>query len=198
MVNEQKLSCTSIVGRIFLRQIGSDISFKNAKVTWHDKEMPLHPQNCFDNKHAFHKALANEPHSTAEACANIVIDAALKCTKTHLNQLASQQNHLTMKHKDVLLKMLQEHKQLFEGLDHEQLGTFPNCKCHIDLNLGAKAHHIKQPCSIPLDQVKAAKTEMQRQVNLGILIKKCCATEWGMHIFIIPKTDGTCRLVADF
>ena len=67
MVDEQKLSCTSIIGQIFLRQIGLDISFKNAKITWCNKEMPSHPQNHFEDNEAIWKVLANEPHSTAKA-----------------------------------------------------------------------------------------------------------------------------------
>ena len=75
---------------------------------------------------------------------------------------------------------------------------FPNQDCHVDLNLGAEACHAKQPCSVALDQVKAAKqTETRRQVDLGI-IERCCATEWGMPVFVAPKTDGSCSLVADF
>ena len=79
----------------------------------------------------------------------------------------------------------------------KQLGAFPNCGCHVHLNLGEKACHAKQPCSVPLNQVKAGRTEMRRQVNLEI-VKRCHATKWGMPVLIVPKTDRSCRLVADF
>ena len=119
-------------------------------------------------------------------------------SETNPNHLVSQQDHLTAEHKVMPLRTLQKHEQLFEGLDHKQLGDmFPDCEHHIDLNLGAKACHIKQSHSILLDQVNATKVETQRQVNLGI-VERCCATERGMHMFIIPRTDGTCRLIADF
>ena len=49
------------------------------------------------------------------------------------------------------------------------------CVCLHDIMF----HHIKQPHSIPLNPVRVAKTETQRQVDLRI-IEKCHTTEWGM------------------
>ena len=144
------------------------------------------------------KIPTNEPHSTAEACANVICDdAAAKHTNIDLNWLVSQQDHPTLEKKEALLKTLQKHSQLFEGLKNKQFGIFPNRDCHIDLHVGAKAHHIKQPHSIPLTQQPAVKTEIKRKVDLGI-VEKCCTTEWGMPMFVVPKTDGSCRLIADF
>ena len=197
-VDEQKLSHTLTIGRIFLRQIGSDISFKNAKVTQCGEEMPSRPWNCCNNKQVTQKVLTDEPHSTVEARANLVCDdAATECKETDLHKLSTEQVHSTSGQRQQLLEVLDKHSRLFEGFNHEQLGVFPNCKCHVNLNLGAKACRIKQPCSISLNQVKASKTEMRRQVNLGV-VEQCCVTEWGMPVFIVPKTGRSCRLVADF
>ena len=127
IVNEHDLDCNHFIGRTFPRQTGLNVSSKEAKITWRGEEMPLHPRNHFNDKQVFEKALANELHSTAEACANIVHDnTATKCANTNLNQLASQQDQSTVEHKAMLLKTLQKHKQLFEGLEHKQLGIFPN------------------------------------------------------------------------
>ena len=107
------------------------------------------------------KALTNEPHATEKAHAEVICDdAAAKHNCTNPNQLVSQQDHLTAEHKAVLSKTLQQHERLLEGLKHKQLGTFPNRKCHIDLKPDTKAHHIKQPCLVPLNQMKAVKTEI--------------------------------------
>ena len=146
----------------------------------------------------FNQALTNEPHATAEACANIIHDdAATECEETDLQELAANQVKSMPNQQHQLPQALEKHACFFEGLDNEQLGTFLDRKCHIDLNLGAEACHIKQPHLIPLNQMSAVKTEIKRQVDLGI-IKKCCATEWGMPMFVVPKTDGSCRLIADF
>ena len=88
-------------------------------------------------------------------------------------------------------------KILFAGLNNRKLGIFPNREYRIDLMLGAKSYHIKQPYSVPLHQQKAVQTEIFRQLKLGIL-ERCYSTEWGMPMFIIPKPDGSCRLIADF
>ena len=139
-----------------------DILLSQSKVTWQGKEMPPHPRKHFDDKHTLHQALTNEPHSTAEACANVVNDdTATKCTNANRNQLVLQQDHSTLECKEMLLKTLQKHIQPFEGLDNKQLGIFPNQEHHIDLNQGAKACHIEQLCSVPLNQTSAVKTEIK-------------------------------------
>ena len=107
LVDLQDLNHTLKFGQIFLRQIGIEILLSESKVTRHGKEMPLHPQNCLDNNQTFNQAITNEPHSTAEAHADIVCnDAATKCTNANSNQLVLQQDHSTLELKEMLLKML--------------------------------------------------------------------------------------------
>ena len=184
---KQKLNNTLIIGRIFLGQIGLDMSFKNAKIAWHGKEMPLHPCNCFEDNHVVQKILTNEPCSTAKASTNIIIDdAAAKCEETDLHKSSTEQVHSTDGQCQQPLEVLNKQSRLFQGFDSKQLGIFPNRKHHVDSNLGAKACHIKQPHFVTLEQVKAAKTEMKRQVDLGI-VEQCCATEWEMPVFVTPK-----------
>ena len=192
VVNEHPLSHDLIIGRIFLRQVGLNINFTDSKVTWKDKEIPLHPCNHFKDEQPIQKVLANEPCSTAEACANIVCDdAATEHEETDLHESSTEQVHLTNDQRQQLLQVLNKYSKLFQGPDNEQLGIFPNGECHIDSKPESKAHHIEQPHSVPLNQTPAVKTEIQRQVKLGI-IEKCCAAEWRMPMFIMPKTDSSC------
>ena len=152
-----------------------NFNFNEAKVTWNDKEMPLHPRHHFNDNQLIQQVLTNEPHSTAEACANVIHnDAASKHEETNPQELTTHQVHSTPHQQQPLPQSLKKHARLFKGLDDEQLGMFPNRKHHIDLNLGAKAHCIKQPCSIPLTQQPAAKTEIKRQVDLGVVKKMSC------------------------
>ena len=62
---------------------------------------------------------------------------------------------------------------------------------------GAKPHHIEQPCAIPMNQTNAVKLELLRQINLGTLVQTH-STELGMPVFVVPKPDGSCCIVADF
>ena len=149
------------------------------------------------------KVLSNEPYSIAESYAihsqgsHVYEDASTKYEKTDVKTLVEKQEHLSDGEKKALFEILKRHPVLFAGLNDRQLGIFPNREYHIDLMLGAKAFHIKQPYSVPLHQQGAVKTELLRQLQLDI-IERCYSTEWGMPMFIIPKPDGSCRLIADF
>ena len=150
------------------------------------------PELLREQPACFRKALTNEPHSTAEAHADVTCeDAATKCTNTNPNQLVSLQDHLNDGQKTELSKTLQKCECLFEGLESKQLGFHANCKHSITLEPDTKACHAEQSHSIPLQQIPPTKKELNRQVNLGI-IKKCCSTEWGMPMFVIPKNNGSC------
>ena len=201
LVIDSKMNYQLILGRKYMKQICIKMDFETSTVSWYDKNMSFHPRNYFNNNELLRKVLSNEPYSVAEAYANqtthIYQDAATKYEKTDLNSLVQQQAHLDEPSKKHLLNILQDHSILFAGLNDRQLGIFPNREYHIDLNLGAKAYHIKQPYSVPLHQQEAVKTELLRQLKLGIL-QRCYSTEWGMPMFIIPKPDGSCRLIADF
>ena len=143
--------------------------------------------------------LSNEPHSTAEACADITScdDASAKCKETDLLQLVQEQKHLSEAHEQTLQLILTSHLESLEGLNDKELGMFPNRECHIDLMLGVKPHHIKQPCAVPLNQCTTVKNELFWQVQLGIIVGTR-STEWGMPMFVVPKPDGSCRIIADF
>ena len=125
----------------------------------------------------------------AEACASVICGgAATKWEEADLCKSSAEQTHSTQFQQQQLLKIFNKHASLFQGSKNEQSGIFNNGKCHINLNLGAKPCHIKQPHSVPPSQVNDL---------LGIP-EKCCATKWGMPVFAILETNGSCRLIADF
>lgn len=164
--------------------------------------MQFHPQNYFDNKALLHKVMSAEPHAIAEsyshqAIQQLYVDGVTKYEKTDLHKLVTKQNHLSYYEKQALLPILLQNEELFEGLNDKELGIFPNQTFHIDLQQGATPYHVKQPYSIPLPQQEAVKKEIDQQVKLGIL-ERCYATEWGMPTFVVPKPDGSCRLISDF
>ena len=199
LVVDSNMSYQVILGRRYMKQIEIQMDFARSTISWYDKEMSFHPRNFFKNNQLLRKILANEPYSVAESYANqfAYTDASTTYEQTDLEALVKEQKHLDDTAKHALLSILSQNAVLFKGLNNRQLGIFPNRKYHIDLQLGAKAFHIKQPYSVALNQQTAVKTELLRQLKLGIL-ERCYSTEWGMPMFIIPKPDGTCRLIADF
>ena len=200
LVIESKMRYQVILGRKYMKQIGITMDFARSSIMWYGKEITFHPRNFFKDNDVLRKVLSNEPYSVAESYMNqarTYQDAATKYEETDLEGLVKTQEHLDDTTKKALLDILKKHSVLFAGLNNRQLGIFPNRKYHIELQQDAKAFHIKQPYSVPLNQQEAVKTELLRQLKLGI-IERCYSTEWGMPMFIIPKPDGSCRLIADF
>ena len=185
-----------------MKEIALKMDFETGTIAWFDKTMQFHPRNYFKNSTLIRKIISNEPYSVAESYVSqskqhAYVDAATKYKDTDLSALVETQVHLAENERLSLLKILSNHSPLFEGLNDRELGIFPDREYHIDLMLGAKPFHIRQPYSIPLQQQDAVKKELLRQVKLGILVR-CYSTEWGMPAFIVPKPDGSCRLIADF
>ena len=64
-VNEKNLGCDLIIGRIFLWQVGLNVNFDEAEVTWQGEAVPSHPRDHFEDNQLMQKILTNEPCSTA-------------------------------------------------------------------------------------------------------------------------------------
>lgn len=191
-----------IIGRKYMKQIALKMDFESSTIQWYDKEMKFHPRSYFTDSTLLRKIMSNEPYSVAESYAAQTqqegyVDSSTKYMDTDLKALVKLQSHLTQDQQDKLLDILSNFEALFEGLNNRELGIFPNREYKIELIDGAKPFHIKQAYSIPINQREAVKKELFRQVKLGILIR-CYATEWGMPCFVVPKPDGSCRLIADF
>ena len=132
IVNEHPLGHDLIVGRVFIRQAGMNVNFDEAKVTWKDEKMPLHPRNHFQDNQPIQKNLTNEPCPTAKAHANTIIhdDTATECEETDPQKLAANQVQSAPNQRHQLPQALKKHACSFEGLDNEQLGMFPSRKHH--------------------------------------------------------------------
>jgi hypothetical protein len=66
--------------------------------------------------------------------------------------------------KEDLRTVLQDFPQLFSG----ELGVYPHCKFHIDVDLQAKPIHA-QPFAILQIHLAAFKKELEHLVKLGVL-----------------------------
>ena len=66
----------------------------------------------------------------------------------------------------------------------------------IELRPDATPYHAK-PYPIPYSRLHTLKLEVERLVQAGVL-RKVNRSEWGAPSFIIPKKDGSVRVITDF
>lgn len=188
-----------IFGRNFLRMANIKLDFSANKAIWYETAAPFHPQGYYNSLSSRTPVL--EPKTVREQQAEVmdsfyVIEGPIqesKYEKADLQDVVNQAKHLTPAQQSDLLQLLEKHSPLFSG----KLGKYPFEKFEIELLSDAKPYHVKQPYSIPANQMQLVKDELDRQVKLGIL-ERCYGTEWGMPMFIRPKKDGRIRTIADF
>ena len=88
--------------------------------------------------------------------------------------------------------MLQARIKSFQGL----WGNWNGPPIHLDMMPGATPH-ASRPFPFPQAYRKLMKQEVNRLVEIGLLIK-IEASEWSSPSFSIPKKDNTIRFVTDF
>ncbi|KAG3135545.1 hypothetical protein PI126_g18200 [Phytophthora idaei] len=91
-----------------------------------------------------------------------------------------------------IMTLLDKFPELFSG----KLGTFKKEPYVIPLQPDAKPYAGK-PFPIPLAYFDATRKEIDRLVAFGVL-EPDSLSEWASPAFVIPKKDGTVRLVCDF
>ncbi|KAG3122723.1 hypothetical protein PI126_g24031 [Phytophthora idaei] len=91
-----------------------------------------------------------------------------------------------------IMTLLDKFPRLFSG----KLGTFKKEPYVIPLQPDAESYAGK-PFSIPLAYFDATRKEIERLVAFGVL-EPDSSSEWASPAFVIPKKDGTVRLVCDF
>jgi len=66
----------------------------------------------------------------------------------------------------------------------------------LELQEGAKSYHAGA-YNTPRCHIQTLKADVERLVKIGVL-KKVNLSEWAAPTFIIPKKDGSVRLISDF
>lgn len=74
------------------------------------------------------------------------------------------------------------------------LGTIPNSKMEIKIDDTTPIHHT--PYSTPMKLQDALTNEIGRLMKLGIITKS--TSQYTSPVFIIPKKDGSARLIVDY
>ena len=146
----------------------------------------------FGDKVALRQLLTVEPVRATQAESFLADITATKDSSADVRDIADAQEHLTPQQCGKLYDVLKKRKKLFDG----SLGCYTGRKFHIDLKPGTVPFHCKQPYSIPVNKLDLAKSELERQCDIGVL-QQVYESEWGMPMLVIPKKDGAIRTCAD-
>jgi hypothetical protein len=115
-----------------------------------------------------------------------------KCKKADLDDYVKLVNYLDIKQKSSLKSLLNKYKHLFDVL----LGDWKTDPVDFRLKSGDMPFHLS-PFPVPKNYEETLKKEINRLCDLGAL-KYQVALEYESPSFIIPKKNGTIRVVSDF
>jgi hypothetical protein len=109
-----------------------------------------------------------------------------------IEEIAEFQSHLSLGEKNKFKAMLQEYVPLLQGTQ----GCFKGEPITLELPPGSKPYFSK-PYSIPKAYMKVTKGEINQLETIGLLTRVQSA-EWAAPTFVIPKKNGTVRIITDF
>jgi len=128
----------------------------------------------------------------AEKRATKILDAHYQ--KGDLNKIVLEIPGLQKGRKRLLLSLLHEYSDLFDGT----LGNFQGSPVSIELKNDAKPY-CATPFQIPQIHEIQMKKEVKRLVSLGVLEGPLnYLSEWGAPCFPIPKKNGQIRFISNF
>jgi len=119
-----------------------------------------------------------------------ILDA--KYEKANIDATINTFKHLQSNQQQQLKALLYKFEHLFDGT----LGDWNTEPVSFKLKEGAKPFQLT-PFPVPKIHEDTLKKEIQRLCNLGVL-KPQVASEYQSPSFIIPKKNGTVRVVSDF
>ena len=186
-----------IIGRDLQSALRMDISFSTGTLTWNEISIPMRigQQRNMAALTAYLDSVietSSEPDLIrAEVYeATKILDANYK--KADLEEIVKNIPHLSEEQKGRVRKLLQQNESLFEG----KLGLWKTPPISLELEENAKPFHAR---AYPIPQVHEAtvRKEIERLCREGVL-EKDSESQWAAPTFIIPKKEGTVRLVTDF
>ena len=126
-----------ILGRDFLLNMKIDPCFSTRTVKWEELTIPFKPRTFWNDPYNIQTTIT---HFTAEIQAS-------KYEHVSVQEVASQQTHLTLQQQQDLANVLIEYPKLFSG----ELGLYPHRKVHLELIDGAQPIHLR-PYSVAKTQ----------------------------------------------
>ena len=152
------------------------------------------PVTKFKNKKQLRAVLEStqEPESTKSERSRLVkiLDADYK--PADIDEIVMKADNLNEEQKDSLRILLNKYKTLFDG----SLGDFNVPPVKLEVKPNTEPVHSRH-FLVPHIHRQTLYKEIQRMVALGILEKASCSA-WSSPTFIIPKPNGTVRMVSDF
>ena len=127
---------------------------------------------------------------TATSRVQAILDA--KYEKADLREVSQANKKLSRKEQKALQELLEKYEDLFDGT----LGNLSDDPYHVELKEGAQPYHARA-YPIPKIHEQTLRVEIERLVKIGVL-KKVNRSEWAAPTFIIPKKDGSVRVITDF
>jgi hypothetical protein len=190
-----------IIGRDLQQALGFDILWSKGLLVWDGIAVPMksaaeatkltkQQEHDFSLDEIYQMYQEGEVLMEATNRAMRILDA--KYEKADINQAVNDMDHLSSVQKQQLKALLFKYEHLFDGT----LGHWDTEPVDFELKEGAKPYHAKA-YPIPHIHEQTLRKEIDRLVKLGVL-KKCSDSEWASPTFIIPKKNGTVRVVSDF
>ena len=184
-----------ILGVKSLTEIGTILNFADSTVTIDQVELPMRGEDSFSDINALNAQFRErlEPISMRVATTRTVEILDAKYEEANIPEIVKTNcGHLTTLQRNKLLRLLLEHKELFDG----SLGDWDTEPVSLTLKDGAVPYHGRA-YPVPQVHLRTLKKEVARLVKLGVL-KEQPVSEWGSPTFIIPKKEGTVRFLTDF
>ena len=183
--------CLSIIlGRDVQQTLGFNIMWSTKSLIWDDISIPMKSRQdqiiTLEHSQLFIECeeIEEEHYTTILRDANY--------TKADIPQEIKQMKYLSILEKDQLRMLLQKHEDLFDGT----LGTWNMDPVELELKPNSKPYQAK-PMTVPHIHKKTLYTEINRLLKIGVLQREN-NSEWAAPSFLIPKSNGTARLVTDF
>ena len=194
-MSKDSLGYDMIIGLDLLCELGLIINCEEKVVEWQDLKIPMTtPVTKFKNKKQLRAVLEStqEPESTKSERSRLVkiLDADYK--PADIDDIVMKADNLNKEQKDSLRILLNKYKNLFDG----SLGDFNVPPIKLEVKPNTEPVHSR-PFPVPHIHRQTLYKEIQRMVALGILEKASCSA-WASPTFIIPKPNGTVRMVSDF
>ena len=194
-LNSKSIGYDMIIGLDLMSELGLIINCRKNVIDWEDIQIPMTSKGTRFTERKQLKALllsTEEPVSTASEKSRLINILDAKYEKANLDDLAEQSKNLNDNQQKALRNLLGKYEDLFDGT----LGDFDTEPVKLETKEGTCPVHSK-PFPIPHIRKETFRKELCRMEALGIL-KKDNTSKWASPTFIIPKPNGTVRMVSDF
>ena len=110
----------------------------------------------------------------------------------NFKEITTKLKYLNSDEQLLIFRQFKKHENMFDGT----LGNYTGTEYIIELLEAAQPYHTK-PFPIPKVHEETLKTDVNRLVSIDVLQRKN-TSEWAAPTFMIPKNNGTGRIISDF